>query len=108
MDTHAPVLLATGIRHIHALRQRKQGGDLRLLLRTHLILVLSVKYEWPWPPVEHNYVVSRSFTFPLGRAGPPCGFGLGVDRKDGTPHSAALAFVALPVSLSALLGSTRL
>ena len=26
----------------------------------------------------HNYVVSRSFTFPLGRAGPPFGFGFGV------------------------------
>ena len=29
----------------------------------------------------HNYVISRSFTFPLGRAGPPFGFGFGVVRK---------------------------
>ena len=28
----------------------------------------------------HNYVVSRSFTFTLGWAGPPCGLGLGVCR----------------------------
>ena len=28
----------------------------------------------------HNYVVSRSFTFLLGWAGPLCGLGLGVDR----------------------------
>ena len=61
----------------------------------------------------HNYVVSRSFTFPLRRAGPPFGFGIGVVRKMVYGFISALAFVAPPVSLPypwarAPLGSTRL
>ena len=37
--------------------------------------------------------------------GPPCGFGLGVDRKDGTPHSPSLR---PPYPWAAPLDATRL